>query len=186
MIHLIINNIFFILFILDFTKEIDFNKDCDNYYDSLNYKCEDRVCSKKGIKNICYSSSPKSIYTFEDNNNIVDCDGIITELSGDGKLLQTPQCNNNEFNYLDVDDMYSDINTLTDDITISTGTKVIFVCPRKEYQYYYYSCLRGKYERACDYAANLCSLSLYASNNNNPFCNIITELNTYLLNQKIL
>jgi hypothetical protein len=82
--------------------------------------------------------------------------------------------------------MYSDINSPTDDIIISTGTKVIFACPKKEYQYYYYSCLRGKYERACDYAANLCSLSLYASNNNNPFCNIITELNTYLLNQKIL
>ena len=81
--------------------------------------------------------------------------------------------------------MYSDINALTDDISISTGTKVIFVCPRKEYQYYYYSCLRGKYERACDYAANLCSLSLY-SINNNQFCNIITELNTYLHNQKIL
>ena len=183
MIHLIINNIFFILFILDFTKEIDFNKDCDNYYDSLNYKCEDRVCSKKGIKNICYSSSPKSIYTFENKDNI-DCNGIITELSGDGKLLNTLQCNNNEFDYSNVDGRYSSIDQESTELKpISNSFSALFQYTEKEYQYYKHSCIGGKYERACDYAANLCALTLYDSNN--KFCEIINQLDQELFKNDI-
>lgn len=184
MIHLIINNIFFLLFILDFTKEIDFNKDCDNYYDSLNYKCEDKVCSKKGIKNICYSSSPKSIYTFENKDNI-DCNGIITELSGDGKLLNTLQCNNNEFDYSNVDGRYSSIDQESTELKpISNSFSALFQYTEKEYQYYKHSCIGGKYERACDYAANLCALTLYDSNN--KFCEIINQLDQELFKNDIL
>ena len=182
MIHLIINNIFFILFILDFTKQIDFNKDCEYYYDSLNYKCEDWVCPKKGIKNICYSPNPISIYTFE--YKTIDCDGIITELSGDGKLLETPQCNNEEFNYSDVEQKYLNLDETQKQIS-TRFLRVLFQYTEKEYQYYNNSCIDGKYERACDYAANLCALTLYYMSKN-PFCDTITQLDQELHKLDIL
>ena len=93
MTNLITNFIFFVLFILDFTKQaINLDKVCPKYnYDSLQYVCN-TACSKMGYY-ACYSEiDPISIYTFDSITlPSPDCnyaDGeIITELSGDRKLL---------------------------------------------------------------------------------------------------
>ena len=52
-----------------------------------------------------------------------------------------------------------------------------------QYKYYYSSCLNGNFERACDFAANLCALSLYS---NTDFCEIIDSLDRNLRANGIL
>lgn len=188
--YLITKIIFFFIFILEFTKQIDFNRDCgEKVYNSLTYTCTEEDCAKKGINDICYSSPPISVYTFDQYTDDITCinDRIITELSGDGKLLQKPECAKpNEFDYSSVEAQYSSIDSESSNYKSFSPsiTKGIFEYTDKEYSYYYYSCLDGKYERACDYAANLCALSLYMINN--QFCQIITNLDLELHNHKIL
>ena len=109
MTNLITNFIFFVLFILDFTKQaINLDKVCPKYnYDSLQYVCN-TACSKRGY-NTCYSETePISIYTFDPITlPSTECDytngEIITELSGDRKLLVSPQCAKDEFDYYSAD-----------------------------------------------------------------------------------
>ena len=192
MTNLITNFIFFVLFILDFTKQaINLDKVCPKYnYDSLQYVCN-TACSKKGY-NTCYSETdPISIYTFDSITlPSPDCNDdkgeIITELSGDRKLLVSPQCAKDEFDYSDVDKTKYTITTGNPiPLSATIANNIIYYKP-EELSYYTYACLDGKYERACDYAANICALTLYYTTNNNPFCQIIDNLDSILDKEGIL
>ena len=162
--------IFIFLFLLSFSKEIEIQTDCpsNQHYNSLNYKCES-YRGKKGFKTIYSNDNPISIYTFNPLSR-PPCNGedILTELDGNGNLLQNAQCANNQFNFDDIDSTY---RIYTDNPqTIHTPINT-------------HSCIDGKYERACDFAANLCTLTLYE---NNGFCDIVNDLSKFLNNQNIL
>ena len=154
--------IFIFLFLLSFSKEIEIQTDCpsNQHYNSLNYKCES-YRGKKGFKS--------------------NGEDILTELDGNGNLLQNAQCANNQFNFDDIDNsyrIYTD-NPQTIHTPINTGWN-IYIYGQKEINYYKHSCIDGKYERACDFAANLCTLTLHE---NNGFCDILSK---FLNNQNIL
>ena len=182
--------IFIFLFLLSFSKEIEIQTDCpsNQHYNSLNYKCEsDR--GRKGFKTI-YSYSydnPISIYTFNPLlAPLSNCGNgeMLTELDGNGNLLERAQCANNQFNFDDIDStyrIYTD-NPQTIHTPINTGWNIYYY-GQKEINYYRHSCIDGKYERACDFAANLCTLTLYE---NNGFCDIVNDLSKILNNQNIL
>lgn len=178
--------IFIFLFLLSFSKEIEIQMDCpsNQHYNSLNYKCES-YRGKKGFKTIYSNDNPISIYTFNPLSR-PPCNGedILTELDGNGNLLQNAQCANNQFNFDDIDStyrIYTD-NPQTIHTPINTGWNIYYY-GQKEINYYRHSCIDGKYERACDFAANLCTLTLHE---NNGFCDIVNDLSKILNNQNIL
>lgn len=184
MVILIINFIFLFLCKICLTS-VDFDCDEKFYYDSLNYSCKE--CEGYKYLNVCYSSSNEvSIYDFQPI--IISCendDDIFTELDGNGRLLDIPQCVSKNINYSDVNPKYTitiSPNPLPIDTT-SEMSNTIFYYEEHILSYYNYSCLNGSYDRACDYSANLCALSLY--NARNPFCNIISDLNNKLNNKNI-
>ena len=105
--------------------------------------------------NICYHENI-SVYTFD-------------------KLKKAPNCSNSEiFTELDGNrNLLQEPQCVNDTFDYSESI------------YYNHSCINGSYERACDYSANLCALSLY-NYNNNPFCDIIKLLDSKLHNYRIL
>ena len=64
-----------------------------------------------------------------------------------------------------------------------TSSDTLYSYDDAQYKYYYSSCLNGNFERACDFAANLCALSLYS---NTDFCEIIDSLDRNLRANGIL
>ena len=186
---------FFFFFILNYSLvlNIDTNTNCENgrYYNSMEYKCED--CNgEKGI-NICYSNTNRiSIYTFKTINEKIRCNNgdVLTELDGNRKLLKEPVCANQTFNYNDINNSYISHSPSGNIYLSIENGRIIDRYEEDEFNYYNKSCLDGKNERACDYAANLCALSLYydinRDNNNVNFCGIVKDLDTILHNEGIL
>lgn len=174
---LIIYYIFFFLYdlYLSQTTQISFLTNCSNnrYYHSLDYRCKD--CSGTKGLNICYANG-KSIYTFEDlelpEENCKNSE-ILLELDGNRKKLQKAYCADPNITVPNITD--SNSRSSQGEIKISGESSIVFYYNDTEYRYYNRACLEGFYERACDYAANLCVLSLY--NDENPFCGIIKVLN---------
>ena len=177
--------IFYFSFFI-FSQSIEFNTTCDNnrVYDSLKYECES--CNGRKGLGVCYNSGI-SIFNFS-RKNIQSCsNGIYTEVDGDGNILEEITCATKEFDYTDVHSRYksnigsSDTITLT--INIEQGSNPI-VLNLNEYNLNYYrlSCLNGKYEKSCDFLANLYTLSMYSDN---TYYNIIYELDG-ILNQEHL
>ena len=180
---LIIYSIFIFLYNSYFVQSIDIPPCRDKqYYNSLIYKCE--TCDNIHL-NICYHENI-SVYTFDKLKKAPNCSNseIFTELDGNRNLLQEPQCVNDTFDYSDVDLQYKK-GSPNGNIETTLGTGGIFYFDNNRSIYYKHSCINGSYERACDYSANLCALSLY-NYNNNPFCDIIKLLDSKLHNYRIL
>ena len=183
--------IFFFLLNLYYCQNIEFDINCDDderqYYNSLKYQC-DNCNGKKSIYNdICYYDG-LSIYTFDAINNFnpeICQDGIFTELDVEKKLLLEPQCASNNFNFNDVNSIAitSESNSQTAINSPITSSDTLYSYDDAQYKYYYSSCLNGNFERACDFAANLCALSLYS---NTDFCEIIDSLDRNLRANGIL
>ena len=183
MILLIINFIFSIILNKNFIFAIEFDYNCqgNNYYDSLNYECI-RCDGKKNLNlNLCYSNyTTRSIYTFDEiyYNGICSNDEDFTELDGNRKLLLEPKCVKKDFDYSDMDNIFSDKSFILDNNNIEADRTTVFISNNDEFDYYYKSCIDGNYERACDFAANLCVLSLYDRTKN--YCRIISDLDKKL------
>ena len=187
---LIISSIFLFLLHYSFAqdRQIQFDTNCPNdgnnlyYYNSLEYQCQ--TCGGiKGIdKDICYKENI-SIYTFNSINlNTCGNNEVFTELDEDQYLLESPVCANKIFDFNDMNNgTYPPLGIPREDLSIEY--LYTFRDPR-EYDYYYYSCLQGKFNRSCDFMANLYSLSLYS--NNNIAARIINELNDLLHKEGIL
>ena len=176
--------------------------DCGNnkVYNSIEYdKCED--CALKNHNNICYSSSPISLYDGGSLNclygNCNNCIGKLTELDNNGNWLGYLMCaktdvdfdviNFDDFNidYPDLDrkDFEIKIYYLSDPLAKSPTMATSPITINNDIsdsdnpnliKYYYYSCRVGKYEKACNLIANFCVLSLY--NPDNGFCKLINLL----------
>ena len=189
---------FFFLLNYSLVQSITMNTTCrdDQYYNSLDYSCS--TCDgQKGI-NVCYSNKADriSIYTFNRINNTIKCvrEKVLTELDGNRRLLKEPVCANKTFNYTDINNSYISHGTTSDSADISLPStyngrnEYIYKYEENEFNYYNKSCIDGKNERACDYLANLCSLSLYndRSNNDKIPCEAIKKLDTLLHNNHIL
>ena len=67
---------------------------------------------------------------------------------------------------------------MLDNNNIEADRTTVFISNNDEFDYYYKSCIDGNYERACDFAANLCVLSLYDRTKN--YCRIISDLDKKL------
>lgn len=193
-------NFLFFFFLLNYSlvQSIRMNTTCeyDRYYDSLNYECTQCINGVKGI-NVCYSNTERiSIYTFNKIDENIKCDNekVLTELDGNRRLLTEPVCANKTFNYTDINNSYISHGTTSDSADISLPStyngrnEYIYKYEENEFNYYNKSCIDGKNERACDYLANLCSLSLYndRSNNDKIPCEAIKILDTLLHNNHIL
>ena len=169
------------------TIRIDTKCSVNQYYNSLNYRCDSCTSSAKSPY-ACYANKT-SIYTFKPITSFPnDCqDKYLTELDGDRRLLETPVCIEEDFDYRDIHDNYK-VETQSGGVSTTLGsTSVqIYIYQVNELNYYEKSCLMGYYERGCDFAANLCALSLYNTISDDPFCRIIDRLNEELLNQSIL
>ena len=189
-------NFLFFFFLLNYSfvqNNIEMNTTCgDKYYNSLNYQCED--CNgEKGI-DICYSNGNRiSIYTFNSISSTIQCSRekkVLTELDGNRQLLKEPVCANKTFNYTDINNSYishSDSADISLPPTID-NRRIVYTYQADEFNYYNKACIDGKNERACDFLANLCSLSLYndISNENTNPCLAIQKLDGLLHNNNIL
>lgn len=152
----------------------------NNYYNSINCTCE-RCESEKINENICYSSSPKSIYSKGDLGNGIDkCnDGKLTELDDQGLWIGNLMCATLSIPSLDEEQekkvsitpndnfifqfyMLSSPNKLDSGISTSIPINTRLVND-DEIEYYAYSCIYGFYEKSCNYLINLCALSMYTS-----------------------
>ena len=192
---LIISLIFLFLLHYSFAqdRQIQFDINCTSdgnnlyYYNSLEYQCQ--TCGGiKGIdKDICYKENI-SIYTFNSINlNTCGNNEVFTELDEDQYLLESPVCANTIFDFNDMNNgTYPPLdNDNPNDRFIKKDNEELYVfSSSREYDYYYYSCLQGKFNRSCDFMANLYSLSLYS--NNNIVARIINDLNDLLHKEGIL
>ena len=179
--------IFFILYKIYSSQGIRFNTTCrsDEFYNSLNYICE-RCYASIRSPYVCYRRGI-SIYTFEPKSSILKsiCGAreFMIELDGNRKLLDEPRCiiNTSSINYTDIDSTFrgTSVEEGTIGTTIDNGNSIVYRYNANELNYYRHACLDGYYERGCDYAANLCALSLYLTSND--FCDIITDLDEKLL-----
>lgn len=192
---LIIPTIFFFLLNFSFSQTISLDIECENaqegtnYYNSLEYNCA--ICEGiKGYHNdICYSNqNTKSIYTFENiflPESPCETNQFFTELDEDKNLLENRQCANKNFNFDNITGNYTLSDYQDADLSIRYEDEFLYTfSSSKEYDYYRYSCLNGKFERSCDFMANLYALSLYS--NNNIEVAIINELNDLLHENLIL
>ena len=189
---LIVSSIFLFLLHYSFAqdRQIQFDINCPNdgnkyYYNSLEYQCQTCEGTKGYYGDTCYKDSI-SIYTF-DGINLTPCgnDEVLTELDEDRYLLESPVCAKESSDFTDIDDgTYPQIGN-REDLIIRMNSENLYVFrDSKEYDYYYYSCLEGKFSRSCDFIANLYSLSLYS--NNNILDRIINNLNDLLHKERIL
>ena len=191
---LIISSIFLCLLHYSFAqdRQIQFDINCTSdgnnlyYYNSLEYQCQ--TCGgTKGIdKDICYKENI-SIYTFNSINlNTCGNNEVFTELDEDQYLLESPVCANTIFDFNDMNNgTYPSLDIRPEDLSIRIDSEYLYVfSSSREYDYYYYSCLQGKFNRSCDFMANLYSLSLYS--NNNIVARIINDLNDLLHKEGIL
>ena len=176
---LIIPTVFF--FLLNFSfAQIDIKQEFDDlnslseannvYYNSLNYQRETCEGTKGYYNDTCYSTeNPLSIYTFVPFNDGISpsscgTNQIFTELDEDKNLLSTPQCANKIFDFT-ISGPYTPSDYEGQDLSIRYNDEYLYTFTTEEYDYYNYSCLKGKFERACDFLANLYALSLYSNNN---------------------
>lgn len=191
---LIISSIFLCLLHYSFAqdRQIQFDINCTSdgnnlyYYNSLEYQCQ--TCGGiKGIYgDICYKENI-SIYTFNSINlNTCGNNEVFTELDEDQYLLESPVCANTIFDFNDMNNgTYPSFKIADEDLSIRIDSEYLYVfSSSREYDYYYYSCLQGKFNRSCDFMANLYSLSLYS--NNNIVARIINDLNDLLHKEGIL
>ena len=191
---LIISLIFLFLLHYSFAqdRQIQFDINCTSdgnnlyYYNSLEYQCQ--TCGGiKGIYgDICYKENI-SIYTFNSINlNTCGNNEVFTELDEDQYLLESPVCANTIFDFNDMNNgTYPSLDIRPEDLSIRIDSEYLYVfSSSREYDYYYYSCLQGKFNRSCDFMANLYSLSLYS--NNNIVARIINDLNDLLHKEGIL
>ena len=178
--------IFFILYKIYSIQGIRFNTSCPSnyFYNSLSYDCTD--CRyNRASPYVCYINGI-SIYTFERKTSISNTcqdNEFMIELDGNRKLLDEPRCiiNTASINYTDIDSTFrgTSVEEGTIGTTIDNGNSIVYRYNATELNYYRHACLDGYYERGCDYAANLCALSLYLTSND--FCDIITDLDEKLL-----
>ena len=171
------------------------------YYDSID--CECKICDSKLVnENICYSSSPKSIYGFTETlkcywengtrancNNYCPSNFNVTELDDDGKWLGYLMCTNGTYSSGKGDDEQFQLYKLGNENKQSSGinSQTTPITPNynpDSVDYYNYSCLNGTYEKSCQYLANLCVLSLYYYKN--KFCEIINILSENLKDKEII
>lgn len=161
------------------------------YFNTKNYSCTE--CSSNLINgNICYdSSSPKSIYGFGDlrcENEVCStftCEnGILTELDDQGKWLGYLMCANTNLDFTTEQKYDRYILNLNNffELYTSENTRSSDIRPNYEQnlEYYFESCLKGFYEKSCQYLANLCVLAMY--NQQNGFCDSINDLSEELRN----
>lgn len=195
---LIIPTIFFLLLNFSFTQN-DIKKEFDDlnslieannlYYNSLEYQTKDCVGTKGYYNDTCYSTeNPRSIYTFNDiSPSSCGTNQFFTELDEDQNLLSNPQCVNKNFNFSDKDSSFEtqEISEGSDSTYITANAFRLYQYDKDIFNYYYYSCLSGGFERSCDFVANLYALSLY-SNSYNKFFTILHELNDKLREGNIL
>lgn len=152
----------------------------NSYYDSFHCNCEE--CTSRNInENICYSSTPKSIYGKVDLGKNIECnDEKLTELDDQGLWSGYLMCAKTSIPTLDDDQrdkvqispndifsfqfyMLNSPNKLNSGISTPIPLNSGFDIP--EIQYYTYSCIYGFYEKSCNYLINLCALSMYSSSN---------------------
>jgi hypothetical protein len=178
------------------TKNIDLACDANQIYDSISYSCKncDSGCKNE---NVCYSNERKSLYDKDKNYVHFDCNSCIngqqlTELDNNGNLLGLMCANttiegyeekglpftlqtNNRF-YLHVL-----ANPLAKRYEMSAATVTIeSTIVERLVDYYYNSCISGKYEKSCNYIVNQCVLSIY--DENNDFCKLVEHITTNFAN----
>ena len=172
-----------------------------SYYDSIDCKC--KVCDSGLVnENICYSSSPVSIYGFGDlrcyfeNGTNYPCNNFycptnfnVTELDNEGKWLGYLMCTNGTYSHTKGDDEQFQLYKLNNENKQSSGvySQTYTITPNYNpnlVDYYNYSCLYGMHEKSCQYLANLCVLSLYF--HKNKFCETINILSKNLTQKEII
>ena len=161
------------------------------YYNTIDCICED--CPSKLINdNNCYSNNPKSLYflDFIDNSTLPDLqinkcpNGLLTELDDTGNWLGRLDCVNTSIIY---NSPYQNNiqETFTFTFFYSNGQKenIQIHDNHLNINYYYDSCIRGYYEKSCQYLANLCVMTIYS---NNEICNILSDLSRNLSSSGIV
>ena len=192
MLYLSLIIIYFSLFIQIFSQ-IRFNTTCDDsdtIYNSLTYNCDSPQCPNSKGQYVCYGDNPISIFTFNSSGRAISCkeNQVVTEIDGDGNILNELVCADKEFSY---DDVYDDGNynyrtqinqvgtTLSFTVNILQGGNTLNIQLNNfNREYYRLSCINGRFEKSCDYIANLCTLSMY--DYDNWPCRIITNLESDL------
>ena len=174
-------------------KDFNPNISCpvNYYYNTIDCKCD--VCPSDLINdNNCYSDPPKSLYfpDFNDNSTLSDLitkkcpNGKLTELDDEGNWLGKLECVNTSIIY---NSPYQ--NNIQDTFTFtffySNGQKENIQIHGNNFNinYYYDSCIRGYYEKSCQYLANLCVMTIYS---NNEICNILSDLSRNLSSSGIV
>ena len=176
------------------TKNKDLACGTNQIFNSITYKCEECKC-KNG--NVCYSTPPRSLYSQVPIDPVPNCNSCtneqqLTELDNNGNLLGLMCANttiegyeekglpftlqtNNKF-YLHVL-----ANPLAKRYEMSAATVTIeSTIDKKLVDYYYNSCISGKYEKSCNYIVNQCVLSIY--DENNDFCKLVEHITTNFAN----
>ena len=178
------------------TKNKDLVCGANEIYNSISYTCT--LC-ESGCKNgnVCYSTPPRSLYSQVPIDPVPNCNSCtneqqLTELDNNGNLLGLMCANttiegyeekglpftlqtNNRF-YLHVL-----ANPLAKRYEMSAATVTIeSTIDKKLVDYYYNSCISGKYEKSCNYIVNQCVLSIY--DENNDFCKLVEHITTNFAN----
>jgi hypothetical protein len=178
------------------TKNKDLVCGANEIYNSISYTCT--LC-ESGCKNgnVCYSTPPRSLYSQVPIDPVPNCNSCtneqqLTELDNNGNLLGLMCANttiegyeekglpftlqtNNKF-YLHVL-----ANPLAKRYEMSAATVTIeSTIDKKLVDYYYNSCISGKYEKSCNYIVNQCVLSIY--DENNDFCKLVEHITTNFAN----
>ena len=174
----------------------DIMKNClppDNYYNTIYNTCP--RCEKKVYNNICYSSPPKSIYGFDGLRSTSDSctnnNDYFTELDEEGKYSGELNCRSSKisgsysgpsygtirvrFSFYYLDNIRSRQPRL---LTHDFDLKDFDLVEINYFNYTYESCLKGVYEKSCQYLINLCVLNMYSESI--IYCRIIGEFeNTF-------
>jgi hypothetical protein len=178
------------------TKNKDLVCGANEIYNSISYTCT--LC-ESGCKNgnVCYSTPPRSLYSQVPIDPVPNCNSCtneqqLTELDNNGNLLGLMCANttiegyeekglpftlqtNNKF-YLHVL-----ANPLAKRYEMSAATVTIeSTIVERLVDYYYNSCISGKYEKSCNYIVNQCVLSIY--DENNDFCKLVEHITTNFAN----
>ena len=162
------------------------NRDNNYYYDTMICNCSTSQCNSRLINdNNCYSEENMvSLYggNFIGTNSVESCtenEGYLTELDDQGNWLGYLMCANTIISF-DRQSDYNNGDTNYFHLYTSETQQYSEISPNNEgndnfnYDYYYYSCIEGFYDKSCQYMANLCVLAMYSENNR--FCSVIFNL----------
>ena len=166
---------------------ININMNCqeNEYYNSILRQCKQCTSSYPIYNNICYSTTPKSIYGKNINNTSITCgnDEYLTELDEEGNHLGRFLCAKKELIYnraiglINNDDNSFSLSILKNIRIPGNGYDIktfrLGGFNDIEINYSIDVCFNGTYDKSCQYLANLCVLSMYSGSVN--YCRQIFE-----------